>query len=65
MGIIGIFFIQTAITAQPEKTKGLDGALSEIASQSYGQILLALVAIGLTLYGVFQIIKGKNRNMVL
>ncbi|MGM0855060.1 MAG: DUF1206 domain-containing protein [Bacillota bacterium] len=61
--LIGYFFIQTAITADPDKTKGLDGALSKIAQQPYGQWLLGLIAVGLFLYGVFQILKGKNRHM--
>ncbi|WRP06122.1 DUF1206 domain-containing protein [Rossellomorea aquimaris] len=61
--LIGYFFIQTAITADPDKTQGLDGALSKIAQQPYGQWLLGIVAVGLFLYGVFQILKGKNRHM--
>lgn len=63
--MIGYFFIQTAITADPDKTKGLDGALSKIAQQPYGQWLLGIVALGLFLYGVFQILKGKNRHMTI
>jgi hypothetical protein len=61
--LIGYFFIQTAITADPDKTKGLDGALSKIAQQPFGQWLLGIVAVGLFLYGVFQILQGKNRHM--
>ncbi|MCA1065158.1 DUF1206 domain-containing protein [Rossellomorea sp. AcN35-11] len=61
--LIGYFFIQTAITADPDKTKGLDGALSKIAQQPFGQWLLGIVAVGLFLYGVFQILKGKNRHL--
>ncbi|MFC7785893.1 MULTISPECIES: DUF1206 domain-containing protein [unclassified Rossellomorea] len=61
--LIGYFFIQTAITADPDKTQGLDGALSKIAQQPYGQWLLGFVAAGLVLYGVFQILTGKNRHM--
>jgi hypothetical protein len=61
--LIGYFFIQTAITADPDKTQGLDGALSKIAQQPYGQWLLGIVAAGLVLYGVFQILTGKNRHM--
>ncbi|MGM0754036.1 MAG: DUF1206 domain-containing protein [Bacillota bacterium] len=61
--LIGYFFIQTAITADPDKTQGLDGALSKIAQQPYGQWLLGIVAVGLFVYGVFQILKGKNRHM--
>ncbi len=61
--IIGYFFIQTAVTADPNKTKGLDGALSKIASEPFGPWLLGIVAAGLFLYGVFQILKGKNRHL--
>ncbi|MGD6959404.1 DUF1206 domain-containing protein [Rossellomorea aquimaris] len=61
--LIGYFFIQTAITADPDKTQGLDGALSKIAQQPYGQWLLGIVAAGLVLYGAFQILTGKNRHM--
>jgi uncharacterized membrane protein YqhA len=61
--MMGIFFIQTAMTANPDKTKGLDGALSELAKQPYGAILLGLVAIGFIAYGIFMFVKGKNRRM--
>lgn len=61
--MIGFFFIQTAITHNPDQSKGIDGALAELAQQPYGQILLALVALGLILYGVYQIIRGRYISM--
>ncbi|RIW28598.1 DUF1206 domain-containing protein [Bacillus salacetis] len=61
--ITGYFLIQTAITTNPDNAKGLDAALSEIAQQPFGQWMLGLVALGLAAYGVFQILKGKNKNM--
>ncbi|WP_349410023.1 DUF1206 domain-containing protein [Pseudalkalibacillus sp. SCS-8] len=63
--IIGYFLIQTALTADSNKVVGLDGALAKIAQQPFGQIMLGAVAIGLFLYGVFQLLKGKNRHMGL
>ncbi|MDQ0483537.1 DUF1206 domain-containing protein [Guptibacillus hwajinpoensis] len=62
-GLIGVFIIQTAITADPDKTKGFDGALSELAKQSYGAILLGIVAFGLIAYGIFMFVIAKNRRM--
>jgi hypothetical protein len=59
----GYFLTQTAITTNPDNAKGLDAALSEIAQQPFGQWMLGLVAIGLAAYGIFQILKGKNKNM--
>ncbi|WP_433742391.1 DUF1206 domain-containing protein [Falsibacillus pallidus] len=61
--MIGYFLIQTALTAKPDEATDLDGALLKISQQPFGQWLLGLLAIGLLLYGVFQIVKGKNRNM--
>ncbi|WP_347550927.1 DUF1206 domain-containing protein [Pseudalkalibacillus hwajinpoensis] len=61
--MMGVFFIQTAVTAKPDKTKGLDGALSELAQQPHGAILLGLVAIGFIAYGIFMFVKGKNKRM--
>ncbi|WP_257348614.1 DUF1206 domain-containing protein [Pseudalkalibacillus decolorationis] len=63
--IIGYFILRTAISADSNKIVGLDGALGKIAAQPFGQILLGAVAIGLFLYGVFQVMQGKNRHMKL
>ncbi|SDJ36736.1 DUF1206 domain-containing protein [Salimicrobium halophilum] len=63
LGLIGFFFIQTAITHDPDQAKGLDGALSEIASQPFGRWLLGFVALGLVLYGVYQITRGRYEHM--
>ena len=62
-GLMGVFLIQTAITADPDKTRGIDGALSELSQQPYGAFLLAIVAIGLIAYGIFMFVIAKNRRM--
>ncbi|WML47207.1 DUF1206 domain-containing protein [Neobacillus sp. PS3-34] len=59
LSMVGSFFIQTAITANPNHTKGLGGALSELAKQPYGQWLLGIVGFGLILYGLYGVIKGR------
>ncbi|KIL51268.1 hypothetical protein KP77_07800 [Jeotgalibacillus alimentarius] len=63
LAMVGFFFIQTAITANPDQSKGLDGALGEIASQPYGQVLLGLAAVGLILYAIYEIIRGRYARM--
>ncbi|MBH0231286.1 DUF1206 domain-containing protein [Halobacillus yeomjeoni] len=63
LSLIGYFFIQTAITANPEKAKGLDEALSELAQKPFGQWILGIVSLGLLLYGTYQIIRGRHENM--
>lgn len=54
--IIGFLALQTAI-GTGGNTTGARGALKEIASQSFGQILLAVVALGLVGYVIWRIIQ--------
>jgi hypothetical protein len=63
LSMVGFFFIETAYTHDPNQSKGLGGALGEMASQSFGQFLLAMVAVGLILYGIYQIIRGRYQHM--
>jgi len=63
LSMVGFFFIRTAYTNNPNESKGLGGALTELANQPFGQLLLAVVAVGLILYGIYQIIKGRYQHM--
>ncbi|WP_028782451.1 DUF1206 domain-containing protein [Thalassobacillus devorans] len=64
LGIIGFFIVRTAMTHNPSKAKGLDGALAEVAQKPFGQWLLGVVALGLILYGLYQIIRGRYEQMM-
>src|SRR5579875_2589073 len=44
--IIGIFLVVAALRHNPGETKGLGGALSELARQPYGHVALGIVAVG-------------------
>lgn len=63
ISMIGFFFIRTAYTNNSEESKGFGGALTELANQPFGKFLLAMVAIGLILYGLHQIILGRYQSM--
>ncbi|WNF24942.1 DUF1206 domain-containing protein [Mesobacillus jeotgali] len=63
LSMVGFFFIRTAYTHNPNESKGLGGALTELANQPFGQFLLAIMAAGLILYGIYQIIKGRYQQM--
>lgn len=63
LSMVGFFFIRTAYTHNPNESKGLGGALTELANQPFGKSLLAIVAAGLILYGIYQIIKGRYQQM--
>jgi uncharacterized protein DUF1206 len=57
--LIGVFLVQAAMTYDPHKAVGLDGALFKLAQQPYGPVLLGLVALGLISFGVFSIAAAR------
>lgn len=61
--LFGFFLVQAAVTYDPDKARGLDAALREIAQQSWGQVVLALIALGLAAYAVFAFIESRYRRV--
>ncbi|MDP3968347.1 MAG: DUF1206 domain-containing protein [Nocardioides sp.] len=53
IGIVGGLFVHAGLTADPEKSGGLDEALNEVLQQPYGPFLLLGVAVGIGCYGIF------------
>lgn len=60
--IIGMFVVVAAVQADPQETRGLGGALSEVATASWGTWLLALVAVGLIAYAALQVVEARYRR---
>jgi hypothetical protein len=61
--LIGIFAIRAAIDYAPKKAVGLDGALETVSRQTYGTVLLAVVAAGLIAFGIFSITESRYRRI--
>ncbi len=57
--MVGIFLVQAAMTYDPSKAQGLDGALLKLGQQPYGTLLLAIVALGLVCFGVYSIFSAR------
>lgn len=53
MGLIGFFLLRAAITFRAVEATGLDGALRRLASETWGEFVVAIVGIGLIAYGLF------------
>lgn len=51
--VVGIFFVYAALTHDPDKSTGLDGALLKVLEQPFGPFLLAAIAVGIACYGLF------------
>jgi uncharacterized membrane protein YidH (DUF202 family) len=61
--MFGFFLIQAAKQSQAAEVKGLDGILQTIAQQSYGKLLLTIVALGLVAYGVYMFVQARYRRI--
>jgi hypothetical protein len=62
-GLTGYGLIDAAVSFDPHKAIGLDGALKELASASYGPFLLGAVAVGLTGFGLYSIADAGYRKI--
>ena len=56
---VGVFLVVAAVTTQPQQAKGLDSALRALAATPGGPWLLALVAIGLIIFGAFSCCEAR------
>jgi hypothetical protein len=52
-GVAGILVIAAAVTFDPHKSTGLDGAMRTLAGQPYGPWLLGALAVGLVAFALF------------
>jgi hypothetical protein len=56
---IGIFLVVAAVDAKPAQAKGIDSALLVFARTPLGPWLLALVALGLVIFGAFSLCQAR------
>ena len=60
--LVGWFFVQAGITHDPDRAKGLSGALKELSGEGWGQLILWGVAFGLVAYGLFSVAEARYRR---
>jgi hypothetical protein len=56
---VGVLLIWAAVTFDPSKAQGLDGALRAILELPFGRILLTLVALGIAAFGAFCFVRAR------
>ncbi|MBY8875393.1 DUF1206 domain-containing protein [Micromonospora sp. PLK6-60] len=61
--ITGVLIIVAAVNYDPEKARGLDAALRTLRDQSYGPVLLALMALGIAAFGVYCFVQSRYRKV--
>lgn len=63
LALVGGLFVSAALTADPSRAKGLDGALRTLLALPLGRVLLALVALGLAAYGVYSFGRARHARV--
>ncbi len=59
LGAVGGLLVWAAITFDPAKASGLDGAMNIILSAPFGKFLLTLVAIGIAAFGAYLFVRAR------
>lgn len=63
LALVGYFFIASAVRYDPDEAKGLDAALQEVAQESWGTVVLSLIALGLLAYAAFAFLESRYRRV--
>lgn len=63
LAIVGALLGYAAVSFDPAKAQGLDGAMQAILAQPFGRFLLTAVALGFLAFGVFAILQSRYRSM--
>jgi Domain of Unknown Function (DUF1206) len=61
--IVGVLLVIAAVTFDPSRSTGLDGALRTLADQPDGRVLLGIVALGFAIHGVFCFFQVRFRRV--
>ena len=61
--LIGVFLVRAAFNTDPGEAIDLGGALRMLKEQSYGDVMLGIVAIGLAGYGVYELLRARYRHI--
>jgi hypothetical protein len=59
LALVGGLLVYAAVTFDPSKAQGLDGALRTVLEAPFGRILLTLVAVGIAAFGAFCFVRAR------
>ncbi|WNV74238.1 DUF1206 domain-containing protein [Geodermatophilus sp. DSM 44513] len=59
LGVVGGLLVHAAVTFDPARAGGLDGALRTVLEAPFGQVLLTLVAVGIAAFGAYCLVRAR------
>lgn len=59
LGAVGVLFVVAAVTTDPQKADGLDGALRAFADLPFGKVVLVVIGLGWVAAGVYTALRAK------
>jgi hypothetical protein len=60
---VGFFLIQAGLTEEASRARSLGATLQTLEGQTYGSLVLILVALGLIAFGLYAIVEGRYRRI--
>ena len=60
--LVGLLFVWAAVTFDPQKAAGVDGALKTLQQQPFGVVLLILMGLGFLCFGAYCLVWSRNVN---
>jgi hypothetical protein len=61
--LVGILVVAAAVTFDPDKARGMDAALRQVAARPYGPWLLGVMALGLLCFGAYSFAESRYRRL--
>lgn len=63
LGAVGVLLAYAAMTFDPQKSRGLDGALRTVLDEPYGRAVLTAMSVGFMAFGAFAMLQSRFRRM--
>ncbi|WP_296667424.1 DUF1206 domain-containing protein [Demequina sp.] len=63
LGVVGVLFTAAAVTADPNKAQGVDGAVESLLGAPGGPVIVILVGLGFAAYGLYSLGRARYARM--
>ncbi|MCW2898262.1 MAG: hypothetical protein JWO67_527 [Streptosporangiaceae bacterium] len=63
LAVVGGLFVVAALTVDPAKATGLDGALKTLLQLPFGAVILTVVGAGLIAYGLYSFVRARYARL--